>query len=337
MRSRALCTPSAASTAAACDDREILVDAAGVRHRPAGPGARIVCLVPSITELLCDLGLAGQLVGRTGFCIHPRETVRTIPRSVEPKMSRSSGSASSLPRTSSSTSTRTAWRRCDELSQFVSSVIVTHPLGPLDNLELYRLLGGIFGREEEANQLETAFAGRAPAPARGQPSPTRRALSDLARAVDDRVARHLHLPHAGARKPTHGASRRRRALSGRRPASLSGKVDRVLLSSEPFRFRDKHIPEVAALVPRRRCESHRRRDDILVRQPRHPGPPVPLPDNLETPRAGAEPRRGVLVLAGETCDDHHCAPCQLRVAVARRRVSCCAPEAHSTRRGGGWR
>ena len=36
-------------------------------------------------------------------------------------------------------------------------MIVTHPLGPLDNLELYRLLGGIFGREEEANQLETAF------------------------------------------------------------------------------------------------------------------------------------------------------------------------------------
>ena len=37
---------------------------------------RIVCLVPSITELICDLDLAPQLVGRTGFCIHPWETVR---------------------------------------------------------------------------------------------------------------------------------------------------------------------------------------------------------------------------------------------------------------------
>jgi len=42
--------------------------------------ARIVCLVPSITELVCDLGLAEELVGRTGFCIHPWETVRKIPK-----------------------------------------------------------------------------------------------------------------------------------------------------------------------------------------------------------------------------------------------------------------
>ena len=36
--------------------------------------------MPSITELVCDLGLADRLVGRTGFCIHPWETVRTIPK-----------------------------------------------------------------------------------------------------------------------------------------------------------------------------------------------------------------------------------------------------------------
>lgn len=32
---------------------------------------RIVCLVPSITELLCDLGLEEKIVGITKFCIHP--------------------------------------------------------------------------------------------------------------------------------------------------------------------------------------------------------------------------------------------------------------------------
>src|ERR1700733_3377287 len=57
-----------------------LVDAVGTVHEPAGDDARIVCLVPSITELICDLGLAGQLVGRPGFCIHPWDVVRTIPK-----------------------------------------------------------------------------------------------------------------------------------------------------------------------------------------------------------------------------------------------------------------
>jgi ABC-type Fe3+-hydroxamate transport system substrate-binding protein len=55
------------------------LDALGTAHSPA-PGARIVSLVPSITELLCDLGLAPRIVGRTGFCIHPKPVVATIPK-----------------------------------------------------------------------------------------------------------------------------------------------------------------------------------------------------------------------------------------------------------------
>lgn len=36
--------------------------------------------MPSITDLLFSLDLGGQLVARTGFCIHPREAVRAIPK-----------------------------------------------------------------------------------------------------------------------------------------------------------------------------------------------------------------------------------------------------------------
>ncbi len=39
---------------------------------------RIVSLVPSHTETLHDLGLAGRVVGRTRFCIHPKPWVDTI-------------------------------------------------------------------------------------------------------------------------------------------------------------------------------------------------------------------------------------------------------------------
>jgi hypothetical protein len=57
-----------------------IVDAAGVEHPQAAADARIVSLVPSITELLFALGVGARVVGRTGFCIHPREPVRSVPK-----------------------------------------------------------------------------------------------------------------------------------------------------------------------------------------------------------------------------------------------------------------
>lgn len=43
------------------------------------PYQRIISLVPSLTELIIDLGLKEMLVGRTRFCIHPENTVKDIP------------------------------------------------------------------------------------------------------------------------------------------------------------------------------------------------------------------------------------------------------------------
>ncbi len=43
------------------------------------PPKRIISLVPSLTELLFELGLGPQIVGRTKFCIHPEPAVKAIP------------------------------------------------------------------------------------------------------------------------------------------------------------------------------------------------------------------------------------------------------------------
>jgi len=56
------------------------VDAIGQNHPRAQGEVRIVSLVPSLTELVFDLGLGDRLVGRTGFCIHPREALRAVPK-----------------------------------------------------------------------------------------------------------------------------------------------------------------------------------------------------------------------------------------------------------------
>lgn len=39
---------------------------------------RIVCLVPSLTELLVDLGLRRKLVGVTKFCVHPKDIKKSV-------------------------------------------------------------------------------------------------------------------------------------------------------------------------------------------------------------------------------------------------------------------
>jgi len=39
----------------------------------------IISLVPSITELLFSLGLEGKIVGRTKFCKHPKNKIKQIP------------------------------------------------------------------------------------------------------------------------------------------------------------------------------------------------------------------------------------------------------------------
>lgn len=47
------------------------------------PG-RIVCLVPSLTELLFDIGLGSEIVGITDFCKYPATRVKAIPRTGPP-------------------------------------------------------------------------------------------------------------------------------------------------------------------------------------------------------------------------------------------------------------
>jgi ABC-type Fe3+-hydroxamate transport system substrate-binding protein len=57
-----------------------IFDARGRAFIPFDRPVRIISLVPSITELLFDLGLSErEVVGRTKFCIHPHDRLRRIP------------------------------------------------------------------------------------------------------------------------------------------------------------------------------------------------------------------------------------------------------------------
>ncbi|MFM1876679.1 MAG: hypothetical protein RL266_2416 [Bacteroidota bacterium] len=54
-------------------ENQILIDQLGRKVKTTWPLQRIVSLVPSQTELLFELGLEQRVVGITKFCVHPNE------------------------------------------------------------------------------------------------------------------------------------------------------------------------------------------------------------------------------------------------------------------------
>jgi len=223
-------------------------DALGTVHGRAETDARIVSLVPSITELVCDLGLSDRLVGRTGFCIHPWETVRTVPKVGGTKDVKLERVRELQPTHVIVNVDENLRETAEQLAEFVPHVIVTHPQAPEDNLSLYRLLGAIFGREAEAERLCAEFSA---------------ALSELqsvehvpldvlyliwrdpwmAVAPDTYIAQTLALINWRSHPPV--SAERYPQVDLR---AYTGKIDRVLLSTEPFHFKEHHIPEVQALI-----------------------------------------------------------------------------------------
>jgi len=226
-----------------------LVDAVGTLHRPARREARIVSLVPSVTELVCDLGLAAQLVGRTGFCVHPREVVRRIPKvggtkDVDLDKLRALRATHVILNVDEN-------RQEDAraLAEFVPELIVTHPLAPIDNLALYRLIGGIFGREDQAEALcgefEAAYAALHSA-ARG--FPLDRVLYLIWKNPWMTVSRDTYVSRmlALVKWETVPAECSDRYPEIELNSGVLDGVDAVLLSSEPYLFREAHVSELRA-------------------------------------------------------------------------------------------
>lgn len=217
-----------------------LADALGRRHARA-PDARIVSLVPSITELLCDLGLAPQLAGRTGFCIHPKATVAAIPK-VGGTKDVDIGKIRALAPTHVVVNIDENEKpTVDLLAQFVPEVVVTHPLVPEDNLALARLLGGIFGAEAAADAWCADFA-RALAALRALPRGPRRTVlyciwQDPWMSVSKDTYIAAMLAELGWQVPDLGAARYPRFAWSR---ELVDGLDAVLLSTEPYRFGQAH-------------------------------------------------------------------------------------------------
>ena len=213
-----------------------LVDALGQVHVPA-PDARIVCLVPSITELLCDLGLDARLVGRTGFCIHPRDVVAAIPKVGGTKDVNIEKIRRLAPTHVVVNIDENEKPTVDKLAEFVPHVVVTHPNTPRDNLDLVRLMGGLFGAEEAAARWCADFEAEYAALHATARGPARTVLyciwQDPWMTVSQGTYIAAMLAELGWRVPDLGLERYPRFAWSQ---ALVDGLDAVLLSTEPYRF-----------------------------------------------------------------------------------------------------
>ncbi len=236
-------------------------DALGQAHPRAAADARIASLVPSITELLFSLGLGDRLVARTGFCIHPEPQVRTVAKVGGTKDVRLDKLRALAPTHVVVNIDENRRETVDEIRGFVPNVIVTHPCAPRDNLDLYRLLGGIFDREAQAQTL-CARLEQALARLQARTWPTRRVLYAIWQdpwmtvSRDTYISRMLALigwqtwpdaDDAGAALPAciDGDCARPNAPGQRYPSfrwseALVRELDLALLSTEPYRFTEDH-------------------------------------------------------------------------------------------------
>jgi ABC-type Fe3+-hydroxamate transport system substrate-binding protein len=209
--------------------------------------SRIVCLVPSITELLCELGLADQIVGRTGFCIHPREIVRRIPKvggtkSVDLEKVRALKPTHVIVNVDENEKPT-----ADAISKFVPHLVVTHPLAPLDNLALYRQIGEAFNVRDEAERLCSEFQ-VAYDSSLTHPYPQRTVLYLIWKKPWMTVARDTYISRTLA---LFGMQTFPAQSAARYPAldSVSKlEVDEVLLPTEPYPFRARDIAAIAGLT-----------------------------------------------------------------------------------------
>ncbi len=203
--------------------------------------------MPSLTELVCALGLAEQLVGRTGFCVHPKDVVRNIPKVGGTKDVNLAKVRALAPTHAVLNVDENRKETADALARFVPNLVVTHPLGPLDNLALYRQFGRTFGREREAEALCARFHAAYDG-VRALHLPARRVLYLIWKDPWMTVSRDTYISRTLALFGLHTVPE---TAAERYPklAELGGvEADLALLASEPYRFRDRHLAEVAALT-----------------------------------------------------------------------------------------
>jgi len=220
-------------------------------HVPERP-RRIISLVPSQTELLFDLGLDAEIVGVTKFCCHPAAQTRTRQSVGGTKKFRFDVIDQLQPDLilgNKEENYREGIERLAARYPVWMSDVHTLP----DALEMIRAVGAITGKPETAAQLAGRIAaGFASLPGSGRPYRAAYLIwqNPLMAAGNDTFI-HDILGRIGLKNALAGHSRYPQLTAEQLHAA---RPELILLSSEPYPFREKHRQTFATQFPHARVE-----------------------------------------------------------------------------------
>ncbi|WP_165732336.1 ABC transporter substrate-binding protein [Polaribacter sp. 20A6] len=113
---------------------------------------RIICLVPSLTELLVDLGLETSIIGVTKFCIHPnhlKETKTIVGGTKSIHIDKIRALQPDIILCNKEENTKEVVENCEKIAPTHVSDIFTID----DNLELIKQYGMLFSVENKASEI----------------------------------------------------------------------------------------------------------------------------------------------------------------------------------------
>lgn len=225
---------------------------------------RIASLVPSLTELVVELGLGDALVARTGFCIHPAPQLSEVPKVGGTKDVNLDRLQRLAPTHVLVNVDENRLETVQALQAMGIELVVTHPNRPHDNLALIDQLAQVFSRHPNvaarAHRLREALRAELQR-TRPEGRPAQRVLyliwhaPWMTVAQDTYISRMLATVNWQTLPQADGGERgsaRYPVVQGDEPWLAS--VERVLLSSEPFRFEDDHLHTAQALCPQARVQ-----------------------------------------------------------------------------------
>ncbi|MDP2542460.1 cobalamin-binding protein [Tenacibaculum discolor] len=206
---------------------------------------RIISLVPSQTELLIDLGLEENIVGVTKFCIHPKHLLKTktiVGGTKNIKIDRIKNLQPDIILCNKEENTKEIVEACQQIAFTHVSDIFTLT----DSLELISLYGSFFEKQVEAKKMINKLESK---------------IIDFKKFIENKKSRKVayfiwrnpwmvaasntfinHLLELNKFDNVYANAKRYPEVNIK--DILKKKPELILLSSEPFPFKEKHITEI---------------------------------------------------------------------------------------------